>query len=194
MRHVSNQKKQCGFTLIELLVVIAIMGLLASVVFAVVSRSRLQAQFAHMQVSHRELNKAITAYYLERNDWPPAGSVSIYQTCASGSAPCSSWSAFFTTHLSGYYPSVLRPALTPVYLQNDVLYSKGTVSSPSYIDIFNSMTGLRVGCVQVYDGYYLSSFTSFNQQPVTLNDGGMDPDGIESWDGDVRFRYGMTCP
>jgi hypothetical protein len=96
--------------------------------------------------------------------------------------------------LSPYIPSAIRPAFTPTYLSQDFIYTKGTVGTASDVEIYNSMTGAEVGCVQVYKGYYLSFFTSFNQKPITLNDGGLDPDAIESWAGDVRFRPGISCP
>jgi len=61
-----------GFTLIELMVVISIIGLLASVVMANLSTSRLKAADARRIADFRNVKVALELYHNKYNQYPPS--------------------------------------------------------------------------------------------------------------------------
>ncbi|MCA9353556.1 prepilin-type N-terminal cleavage/methylation domain-containing protein [Candidatus Nomurabacteria bacterium] len=63
-------KKQKGFTLIELLVVIAIIGLLASIVLAVLSTARARGRDAKRVSEMEEVEKALAIFYSQNGYYP----------------------------------------------------------------------------------------------------------------------------
>ena len=64
-------KKYKGFTLIELLVVVAIIGLMSSIVFSLVAKSRENARRVVALQTQRQLQKAIELYYNDMGFYPP---------------------------------------------------------------------------------------------------------------------------
>ena len=67
MRKISRTK---GFTLIELLVVIAIIGVLATIIIVFVNNARGRARDAKRKAELRQIQTAITSYYLDHGDYP----------------------------------------------------------------------------------------------------------------------------
>jgi type II secretion system protein G len=66
--YVSCQKN--GFTLIELLVVIAIIGLLASIIFASLNKTRMKARNSRRLSDMRQIQLALELYYDEKGQYP----------------------------------------------------------------------------------------------------------------------------
>lgn len=70
---IKNKKYLKGFTLIELLLVIAILGLLASIIMVNLSKARANSRDAKRVVEARQMVKALEAYYLDNDQYPPYG-------------------------------------------------------------------------------------------------------------------------
>jgi len=67
------KKNDGGFTLIELLVVIVIIGLLAVIVIGYTGNSKKKAVDTQKKAQMSDLKKALEAYYVENDNYPPAG-------------------------------------------------------------------------------------------------------------------------
>jgi general secretion pathway protein G len=74
---------QAGFTLLELLIVIAIIGLLATIIFSSMNRSREQANAGKAIAEIRELTKLVLLYYDDTGEFP----ATCRETCTAASDP-----------------------------------------------------------------------------------------------------------
>jgi len=68
-----KRKRPRGFTLIELLVVIAIIGILSSVVLAVLNNARMKARDARRIADLSQIRTAIEMFYNDFGYYPPSG-------------------------------------------------------------------------------------------------------------------------
>lgn len=64
-----------GFTLLELLIVIAIIGILAAVVLASLSSSRVKARDTQRVAQLKEIEKALALYYTEYGQYPDGAEI-----------------------------------------------------------------------------------------------------------------------
>jgi len=90
-RHTPNRLFAKGFTLIELLITIGIIGILSSIVIVAIGPSRmlLQTQDARRLYNTNHLERAMTQYLIERENYPnadqlPKGLSNAMPICASG--------------------------------------------------------------------------------------------------------------
>ena len=174
-----------GFTLIELMVAISIITLLSTVVLSSLVHAREKAEQSRAAVDIRSLNTAIQLYYDERGVYPPgAGALSVNSTSAGN------WSILMDELRPYYIPAPLFPAFpslgTARMLSQGYSYHKGTASTPVRIRTWNGVTGEYVACLFVYDGYWID-FGLPKQSALSLNDNGVDPDGLEMFDGHYRI-------
>jgi len=179
-----------GFTLIELLVVVSIISSLSSSVLVALNSARMKAYESKAVLDARTIATAMEEYYQANQDWPPAGGqLNVNSVNVSG---WNSLGSYLTPYLSKIpfpgFPSLLD---AQGHVSQGYLYLKGTTLSPLKIQVMNSMSGANVGCVYVYDGYYLSLQLP-EQTSLTLHDEGIDPDAFELWQGDVRFVTNPT--
>ena len=98
-------KNQSGFTLLELMVVITIIGLLSTVVLAVMSSSRATARDVTRVQAVKELQKSLELYRnINVNNYPCSTAM---PACANGGAEVfvngSTRNAFFDAAISTYY-------------------------------------------------------------------------------------------
>jgi prepilin-type N-terminal cleavage/methylation domain-containing protein len=177
----STQKS--GFTLIELLVVISIIGLLASVILGNIADARKKAFYAKAAGDARTTQIALQLYYDTNKAWPPSGANLITNT------GIPSWTTLENL-LKPYLPVLPRPGLqarpTQLYM-----YIRGSTALPIQVQTWDSTTNVISGCITVRDGYYLS-YMQAQQSPLTLNDGGIDKDSIEMFEGDYTIKY-VAC-
>lgn len=100
-----------AFTLIEILLVVAIIGLLASVVLASLSQSKVKANTAKRLENAKQLENALEVYYVNNNRYPSTCSPAA-NTCAVASAhllsTCSTWGTdIYTTWIPGLAPNFI---------------------------------------------------------------------------------------
>jgi general secretion pathway protein G len=177
-----------GFTMMEIMIVIVIIGVLAGVAMLSYQRARWQSYYAQAANDIEEIAAALQLYYDDHGDYPRVGQ----KFSAYSSAP--SWNTF-GIYLKPYLPSIPHPGFEPIKAVQDYVYLKGVEGDPNSVTVHNSKTGKTVGCVTVNDGYWMDFNWSKDQFDVNLNDGGIDPDGIEIWSGDVEFNAnGVACP
>lgn len=98
-----------GFTLIELMTVIVILGLLATVIFAVLQQSRAQGRDASRVQAMKELQKAIELHFSEYGYYPPLSTANaarsrdtIEVTCIDGKPGNQGWCDLLSA-ISQYY-------------------------------------------------------------------------------------------
>lgn len=129
-----------GFSLVELLVVIAIIGVLATMVLAVLGNSRKTARDTKRINDLRQLRTALDAYYLKKGNFP----------CNTGAQYMNSQSHCLSLIVPKYIPEL---PLDPVYGPN------GSTDSnfQDYIYYSNSS--------QNY--YFASQFEDIDSVPVT---------------------------
>ncbi len=112
----SNRLKM-GFTLIELLVVIAIIGILSSVVLASLNTARARARDNARISALREVQKALSLYYLDNGAYPSTGG-GWY-----GSNPS----------CYGGYGDAAAPGLVPTYISQMPIEQKPLSGSSCYL-------------------------------------------------------------
>jgi len=112
----SSRSRFSGFTLIELLVVIAIIGILAGMLFPVLSKSKLSAVKAQCANNLKQWGVAVIMYAGENHEYFPDN------TGPGATDPC--WMAdSFTNFYSAYlYPNHPGTTATGERSKNDVLY------------------------------------------------------------------------
>lgn len=88
----AHMKTARGFTLIELLVVIAIIGLLSSVILAVLSSARAKARDARRVADISTLNKAVAIYESSASSLSEGSPNIVYTSLPDASVTCASWS------------------------------------------------------------------------------------------------------
>lgn len=112
---ISHRHSLAGFSLIELLVVVAIIGLLASVVFVSLNKSRVKARDAKRLSNMRQLITALELYYSDNDGYPEAG-------CDGDANPstkscCSSWNIAGDAWIAGiiqtYMPKLIHDPREP---------------------------------------------------------------------------------
>lgn len=185
----TNKLITAGFTLIELLVVIAIISVLSSIVLASLSSARQKAAIARSSLDFRTVNNAIQLYYHENGDYPPAGG-----TISVDTANDANWSAFMNS-LRPYVPQDVLPVFDSIKVGNTVyqgyMYTKTNGSTVARWKIWNGVTGDFVACLNLTKGYMIS-FAMPKQSSVSLNDGGLDPDGIDRVEGVYSISYNLS--
>lgn len=108
---------QGGFTLIELMTVIVIIGLLVTVVFAMLQESRARGRDTQRIQSLKELQKAVELYFAEVGYYPPlsgatdAVSRSTGATCTDGTTGDTEWCDLIAA-LTPYYKGGLDDPLS----------------------------------------------------------------------------------
>jgi len=95
---------QKAFTLIEILLVVAIIGLLASVVLASLSQSKVKANTAKRLENARQIENALEVYYVNNKAYPSTG--------GSLESACTTWGGYANTGASAWIPN-----LAPTYIQ-----------------------------------------------------------------------------
>ncbi len=175
-----------GFTLIELMVVIAIISLLASVVLASLTKSREATSIAKAALDLRAVQNAVELYH-DTNGYYPV-TIAPFRRQSYYPAEWDDLGNILLPYLANIpypnYPQVPFPGAYSGYL-----YLKHI--GPSYIGMnyTDAYTGMRLGCVHVYDGGYWMTFRwAGKRYHATMNDGGIDPGGIEAWGGNVVFN------
>lgn len=177
----TNRQKTGGFTLIELLVVISILGFLATTVMASLNDARKKSYYAKAAADRQSLIRALELYYDDRGYYPPGGNAIMNLTTLPGGG----WNTL-ATHLQPYLNEMATPAFPSVGSGGNVyqgyVYSAGTKTSPAIWRISDSLDGSFVACVSIYDGYWID-FILPQQSALNRSDGGVDPDGIDSFGG-----------
>src|SRR5262245_54184671 len=67
----SRSSRRAGFTMVEMLVVIGIIAILAALLLPAVMRAVTTARNTVIALEIKQLDTAIEAYRLEKNDYPP---------------------------------------------------------------------------------------------------------------------------
>lgn len=182
-----------GFTLIELLVVISIIALISTVVLSSLAQAREKAAQSRAALDIRTLNTALQLYYHERGSYPPGPGALSANTSSAGN-----WTSFINQLRPTYVSAPIVPTFpsigTATMLSQGYSYHKGTATNPVRIRTWDGETGQFVACLFVYEGYWLD-FGLPKQSALSLNDNGIDPDGIEVFEG----KYTVTtnpgdCP
>ncbi len=193
MNHSSHNK---GFTLIELLVVIAIIGLLSAILLASVKSVKDQANIAKATQTIHGLQLALALYFDDHQDWPSkAGDGRMVIS----NGPSGGWTQFYTM-ISPYMRGVTPDASYQVasgLLSQGFEYLKGTESNPVQTGMYNSKTNTYIGCIKIYQGYWMDDILPSGQTKVTLNDGGVDPDALDHIEGHYTIDASIpaaSCP
>ncbi len=173
-----NPARDRGFTLIELLVVIAIIGVLSSIVLASLAGARQKAYEARALSESHAMSTALQLYHDDTNTWPHAGLggfTSDYIT---------EWPALMDD-LRPYLPQGIAP---PGSTRYRYMYAASSIGlTPANVGIMDNPTGYYA-CILVTDGYW-TDFMTFQQTPATLRDGGIDPRGLESFNGAYVMHF-----
>lgn len=178
-----------GFTLIELLVVISIIGLLSSIILGAVTNARRKAFYAKAAIDIRTLEIALELYYQDHGDWPNIGSAKT------SIAPTWNGPGSLGEILKPYLPQIPEPGYNSIFGLQEYIYLHGTETTATINRISDSASQSFVGCVKVYKGYFLDFYWSGAQSPLTLSDGGFDPDGIDRRQGKVELgTISSECP
>jgi general secretion pathway protein G len=69
----TNQKSEAGFTLLELLIVIVIIGILALLILPNIISAPAKANDAKRKTDLAAIQKALEAYFVDNNVYPPTG-------------------------------------------------------------------------------------------------------------------------
>jgi len=85
-------KNKSGFTLLEILLVIGIIGILAAIVIIAINPGRSLAKSRDLQrkVGITEINKALSQYYIDNNQYPSTITSSLQSICNTGANSTSS--------------------------------------------------------------------------------------------------------
>jgi general secretion pathway protein G len=186
-----------GFTLIELLVVISIIGLLSSTSLVAFKRVKNKAYHAKYAVDMKYINTALEMYNLDHNGWP---SVPGDGRMVISNAPNNGFNVFYNAlapYIPGLkidFPYVLGPN---GIISEGFVFFRGTEQNPVQETIYNSVTGQYIGCVKVYNGYFMDLMVPYEQSSFTLKDGGVDPDGIDYLGGNYTINPNIPaalCP
>lgn len=178
-----------GFTLIELLVVISIIGLLSSIILGAITNARRKAFYAKAAIDSRTLEIALELYYEDHGDWPNISSAKT------SNMPTWSGPGSLGEILKPYLPQMPVPGYNSIFGTQEYVYLHGTEASPTINRIVDSSNNSFVGCVKVYKGYFINLYWSGAQSPLTLSDGGFDPDGIDRRQGKVELgTISGECP
>lgn len=167
-----------GFTLIELLVVIATISMLASVILVGMQNARNRAVVAKISLDFRSISTALEMYYNDNGSYPSWSGISGVTTVSGGH-----WD-YLATALQPYMPALPTPSFPSTIvgglISQGFAYYKGAPHSGVSIPIYNSIGGNFVACILIYDGYYLTALSPGGQSALTLNDGGPDPDAVDT--------------
>ena len=185
-------KNRKGFTLIELLVVISIIGLLSSVILVALQNARNRAQHAKYALNMRALNTALEMYHLDNKTWPSAPNGNGRMVISN--APGQGYDVFYSAiskYIPGFkieFPLIVSGGL----IQQGFTYLKGTDANPVQQSMYNGVTGQYIGCIKIYNGYFMDLNVPYGQSSFTINDGGIDPDGIDYLGG--RYTVDPSIP
>jgi prepilin-type N-terminal cleavage/methylation domain-containing protein len=190
----SNKK---GFTLIELLVVISIIGLLSSTSLVAFQRVKNKAVHAKYAINMRYLNTALEMYRIDHGDWPAVpgdGRMVI------SNAPNNGYDVFYNA-IAPYMPAFRIDFPYAIgangIISQGFIFFRGTDQNPVQETMYNSANGQYIGCIKVYNGYFMDLMVPYEQSSFTLNDGGVDPDGIDYLGGNYTVNPNIpaaSCP
>ncbi|MDO8620203.1 MAG: type II secretion system protein [bacterium] len=189
-RHPFQFAKKAGFTLIELLVVIAIIGLLSSITFATLRIADRKSWGARSAQDLRTVALALDLYYQDNGTYPPSSASSL---------STGGWSTVLGVALQPYlktmpYPKFSSCCVGGFMTQGYIYYRKTSGGSPMRIRFWNGVTNTFASCLILNEGYWMD-FILPDQSSLTLNDGGADPDAIETGRGDYRITHNPAdCP
>jgi len=173
-----------GFTLIELLVVISIISLLSSVILVSLSSARKKAMHARYAVNMLYLRTALEMYRNDHGGWPGKADDGRMAITNDPSNPIG-YTTFYNAispYMPGFkidFPYILSGGL----ISQGFMFFRGTELKPVRQTLYNGVTGDYLGCVTIYDGYFMNLLVPYGQSSFTLNDNGIDPDGIDHLDG-----------
>ncbi|MBX4191973.1 type II secretion system GspH family protein [Candidatus Parcubacteria bacterium] len=174
MSRAKKYRSDKGFTLIELLVAMAIVALLSSVTYVGVSQVKQKAYVAKARLDLDFTKNAVDLFYRENSKFPPLNNWAVYF-----SGPESGWDTF--GNLLGL--SLPSPAYESIGFVSGNRFSidqgYSYVKSDALVGRW-ALMGTR--CLLLYDGYVLN-FGLPEVSSDTLNDGGIDPWGLEYIDG-----------
>jgi hypothetical protein len=111
--------------------------------------------------------------------------------------PEGGWPQFYAKiepYIKGVVPDA--PHIVAAYFRG-FLYMKGTASTPVQTYLYNGVTGVSMGCLRIYEGYWLFETFGTGQSSLTLNDGGLDPDGVDRIVGNYTLDPSIptaSCP
>lgn len=186
-----------GFTLIELLVVMSIIGLLSSTSLIAFKKVRKNAYHAKYAIDMKYLNTALEMYNLDHNGWPAVpgdGRMVI------SNAPNGGYSVFYNA-IAPYMPAFKIDFPYTIgangIISEGFLFFRGTEQNPVQESMYNGATGQYIGCIKIYDGYFMDLMVPYEQSPFTLKDGGVDPDGIDYLGGKYTINPNIPaaqCP
>jgi hypothetical protein len=144
------------------------------------------------------MKTALMLYYEDYKTWP----ASTDGTMVIDNRNDATWNQFYNKiqpYMSGKTVSLPysttgggSPTLTKGYM-----YLKGTEASPVKTPMYNGATGAYIGCITIYEGYFLDALVGSGQSSLTANDGGLDPDGVDIVDGHYTVDPGTpvgSCP
>ncbi|MBX4191971.1 type II secretion system GspH family protein [Candidatus Parcubacteria bacterium] len=182
--------RQRGFTLIEVLFSVSLLILLGTIIYASLAFAKDQAYAAKAKSDAALIKNSIDLYYRNTGNWPPSANYGVYSTATGGN-----WSTF----VSGLAIGTTKPITPPfesIAIDNDpILTYQGYVyyrSSQTHGGVFALVDFDTDTCLLFSEGYYLDMRLP-EQTSASINDGGIDPWGIEYFDGQFQFVSASSC-
>jgi len=151
-----RRERSRGFTLIELLVVIAIIGLLASVIIAALSSSRIKSRDTRRLADIRQLQNALELYYIANTNYPTPSSGALTALTTANSIPSLpldplgggnyTYSALGSgTTCNSYHLGAYMELATTQGLANDIDASAGSPCNNGGSDFSGTSAGTGTG-------------------------------------------------
>lgn len=176
---ISNQTyikdQTSGFTLIELLVVVAIVSLLASVMMISISKSRSKARDTKIIADIRNVRLALDLYSYDNQ-----GSYPVFADNVSSNEQ--EWQTQFQEALKPY----IKSPIIPPSKENQYLY----MSTPGTRVIISAYG--QTQCIRLVSGYYFFTSLENVNLEITASDGGLIPDMLDFYSGNVIYMTATT--
>ena len=141
-----------GFTLVELLVVIAIIGLLASVILASLSSSRIKGRDARRLADIRQIQNGVELYYIANTNYPTTTALLVSANAMPaipvdplGNAPYAYAALGSGTTCNGYHLGAFMELNTTAALATDIDAAAGTVCTSGGTDFSGLSAGTGTG-------------------------------------------------